>query len=391
MKKTIMFIVPTLCGGGAEKTVANLSKYLIKDYNIEIVLFKDTEMKYSYSGNLTILNNKKNSNLIKKVLFTIKSIFKLRKLKKEKNIDYAISFLTPADALNVFSKVRGTKTIISIRNTDSILMKNFLMKMITYISCKKCDHIISISNQVKDDLINNFDIKEDKITTIYNPSLKIEFGKTKMKLDDDFFENDICINVARLVDQKGQWHLIRAFSKVILTNPKAKLVILGQGPLDGYLENLVNEYNLNENILMLGFVDNPYDYIKKSKCFVFSSLYEGLGNAILESLVCSVPVISCDCISGPREILAPNTNYKNKVKDKIDYAEFGILVPVFDGVKRSAKEKLTMEEEIMADAIIEFFKKDKFIHYKAMAEKRSKDFDITEITKQWIEFLEKEE
>ena len=389
MKKNIMFIVPTLCGGGAEKTVANLSNYLIQDYNVDIVVFKDTETKYAYSGNLTILSNKKHNNIFKKVLFAIEAVFKLKKLKREKNIDYAISFLTQTDILNVFSKVNRTKTLISIRNTDSILMRKKLLKLITDISCKKCNHIISISNQVKDDLINNFHVNEDKITTIYNPSLKIEFGKNEMQLNDEFFENDVCINVARMVDQKGQWHLIRAFSKVVLANPKAKLIILGEGILEGYLRELINEYNLNENIIILGFVDNPYDYIKKSKCFIFSSLYEGLGNAILESLACSVPVISCDCISGPREILSPKSNYNDKVKDKIDYAEFGILVPTFDGVKRSAKENLTFEEEIMANAIINFFEENKFIHYKAMAEKRSKDFDIMEIVEQWRELLEK--
>ncbi len=384
-----MFIIPTLCGGGAEKTVANLSNYLIHDYNIEIVVFKDTETKYAYSGNLTILNNKRNTTFLKKVIFTIKAVFKLRKLKKDKNIDYAISFLTPADALNVFSKVHGVKTFISIRNTDSILMKNFLLKTITHISCKKCDHIISISNQVKDDLINNFHIKADKVTTIYNPSLKIEFGNSKMQLDDEFFKNDVCINVARLVDQKGQWHLIRAFSKVVKQNPKAKLIILGQGPLEEYLRNLINEYNLKENVIMLGFVDNPYDYIKKSKCFVFSSLYEGLGNAILEAMACSVPVISCDCISGPRELLSPTSDYKNKVKNKIDYAEFGILVPVFDGIKRSAREKLTFEEEIMADAIIKFFKENKFTYYQKQVMERSKEFEIEKIIEQWEKLLER--
>lgn len=387
MKKNLMFIIPTLCGGGAEKTVANLSNYFIEDFNIDIVTFKETEMKYSYSGNLTILSKKKNSNVIKKVIFTIRSIFQLRKLKKEKKIDYAISFVTPADALNVFSKVKGCKTIISIRNTDSILMKNKLLKFVTLISCKKCDHIVSISRQVKDDLINNFGISKNKITTIYNPALKIEFGKSPM--DNSLFQSDfIAMNIGRLVEQKGQWHLIRAFSEVVKVNSNAKLLILGEGPLRNYLQELIEHYQMKENVILVGFVNNPYDYLKKSDCFVFSSLYEGLGNSLLEALTCEMPIISSDCISGPREILAPHTNYKEKVKDRIDWAEYGVLVPTCNGKMMNYQEPLTKQELLLSQAILELMEhREKLKHYKNCSIKRREDFKIENIKMEWIDLL----
>ena len=388
MKKNIMFIIPTLCGGGAEKTVANLSNYLIDKYNIYIVVFKDTETKYSYSGNLIILNNNPSKNVFKKIIFTIKSIFKLKKLKKDLKIDYSISFLTPADSLNVFSKVKTCKNYISIRNTDSILMKNKIMRLLTKVSCKKCDHIISISKQVQDDIINNFGIKKGKITTIYNPSLSIEFGKSDNIFEESFYKkNKVIVNIGRLTEQKGQWHLIKAFSKVVEKVPNAKLLILGQGEMKERLEKLVKMYKMERHVFLVGFVNNPYDYLKKSKCFIFSSLFEGLGNSLLEAMSCEVPIISTDCISGPREILAPNTDYRKKVENKYVKEEYGILTPVF---KSSDDNVISKEELILSNAICEMITSEKLLcHYKEKSRERVKDFKIENIVMQWIETIER--
>lgn len=389
MKKNIIFILPELYGGGAEKTVGNLSKKLIEDYNIDIILFRDTPIKYAYSGNLIYLPKRKKNNFIAKLNFFIKSIIFLKKYKKEHKIDYSISFLTAADIINVFSKVKGTKNIISIRNTDSRLNnKNKLYKLCTYISTHKSDHIISISKQVKDDLIENFNVNEEKITTIYNPSLAIEFGNMKLKVNEKFWDNPVVINMGRLTYQKGQWHLIKAFSEVVKKNQNCKLLILGEGELKEKLEKLITILNLQDNVLLLGFVDNPYDYLRKANVFVFSSLYEGLGNSIIESLVCKVPVISTDCVAGPREILSPKSNFKEKVIDKIDYAEFGVLIPSFGKEEFNYNIKLTNEEKILAEAILKIVD-DKNLRNKYIekSKQRVNDFKIDTIASEWKKIL----
>ena len=386
MKKNILFIIPTLCGGGAEKTVANLSLYLKKDYNITIVNFIEEEEKYEYSGDLLFLSTKKEKNVFEKIAFFITSIFKLRKIKKERNIDYAISFLTGADMLNVLSKTKNSKTLISIRNTDSILNNNLKDKFKTKYSCKKCDHIIAISKQVKDDLIESFKIPGEKIAVIYNPSIRIEFGKSELQVPENFFKNNVIINVGRLSEQKGQYHLIKAFSLVVDSIPDAKLIILGKGPLEDLIHDTIDYYKLNDSVVLLGFVNNPYDYITRSKCFVFSSLFEGLGNALMEALSCNIAAISTDCVSGPREILAPDTDYKKKVTDKIEYAKYGVLVPVCNS--NNDFETITNEEKLMAKAIIDMLSDEKKIEkYKKAALQRSKDFDINNITNEWEELL----
>lgn len=390
MKKNIMFILPTLIGGGAEKTVANLSKYLIDKYNIFIVIMQDTEKKYSYMGNLIILQQNLPENKVLKLISYIKAIIKLKKIKKANNIFCSISFLVQADLINILSRI-NEKTIISIRNKDSALWKNKFIRKIIRFTLKKCDYVVSISKQVKDDIIENFKIKKEKIFTIYNPAIITEFGKSNKKFDKSlFFKNNTVINVGRLTEQKGQWHLIRAFTMVLKEIPNAHLIILGEGNLKQYLNELIINLNLSDSVKLLGFVDNPYDYLKNSDIFVFSSLYEGLGNSILEAMACELPIISTDCECGPREILAPNEDYKIKIKNNYELAEYGILVPVCETKMYDFNENLTKNEFILAKAIIKLLKDIKLRKkYKKSSLKRIKDFDIYNIVVQWINLIEK--
>lgn len=388
MKDNIMFVVPTLVGGGAEKTVANLSRYLSNEYNIFIVVLRDTEKKYSYNGNLIVLSKEQPQNIFLKCIYYLKQIRVLKKLKKEHNIKTTISFLVQADLINVLSKGKD-KTIISIRNKDSKLWKNRIIQKLIRYTLKKCDIVVSISKQVKDDIIDNFNIAENKIITIYNPCLISEFDTDTKEIDKNIFSvGKTFINMGRLTEQKGQWHLIRAFKRVVEKEEDAKLLILGEGPLEEYLQKMIISLNLENSIKLLGFVTNPYDYLRKSDVFIFPSLYEGLGNSILEAMACSLPVISSDCECGPREILSPSSDYRQKIKDKYELGEYGILIPVCDSIMYDANAILTKEEEILSDSMIDIITDNVLMQkYKQKSLDRINDFSIDIIKKEWENIL----
>ena len=388
MKEKVLFVVPSLCGGGAEKTIANLSLVLSKKYDLSIVVFNDTETKYSYAGELIALGKSKNKNKLEKVLFTLTAVSKIKKIKKERQIDYSISFLATADLINILSAYRHTKNIVSIRNTDSFNHKGNINYLFTKFACRKADHIVSISEQVKKDIVSRFKINKNKITTIYNPAIRTDFGNSKMMFDEEFFKNPVFVNIGRLTKQKGQWHLIKAFSSVVKQYSNAKLLILGEGKLKDELKALIKHYKLEKSVYLLGFVENPYDYLSKSRCFVFSSLYEGLGNSILEAMTCSIPIISTDCISGPREILAPNTDWEKKTTENVDYAKYGILVPGFKNVLDTNNYTIIPEEEKMAEAIKEVISNNELCkNYRKLSKKRSEDFNIDKIAAEWEEVM----
>src|SRR5690606_38991147 len=127
---------------------------------------------------------------------------------------------------------------------------------------------------------------------------------------------------------------------------KAKLIIMGEGPLRGKLvasaiqqglkvyqqgiDPLPNMTELSDyDVFLLGFKKNPFPYLTQSEVFILSSLYEGFPNVLVEAMQCGLPVISSDCFSGPREILNPSTDIPTPTKE-LTYAEYGILTKVAD-------------------------------------------------------------
>ena len=199
--------------------------------------------------------------------------------------------------------------------------------------------------------------------------------------------NNNILNVGRLSNCKGQWHLIRAFSEVIKIIPTAKLYILGVGPLKEYLNKLIIDYNLHSNIFLVGFVGNPKYYYDNCEIFAFSSLDEGLGNAVVEAIYCQVPIISTDYIAGARELLDPNL--KVDVVDEIVYGEYGVFTPCFDGNKYSYDDPLTKAELTMAQGIVDLLQDENVrLQYKKKLQERKKDFTVKKIVAEWISVIE---
>ncbi|MSU02125.1 glycosyltransferase [Tissierella pigra] len=388
--KNIAIIISSLKGGGAERVASNITINLSKEkYKVYLILFDSTSMEYSYGGELIDINIKANNNPISKVLNFIRRYFKIKEIKTQYKIDISISFLGGPNLLNILTKGKD-KVVVSVRGYTSRKSKGIYPKLGKYLIKKTyndADAIVGVSNLIKHDLVTNYNIEEKRVLTIYNPyDLKKIEMLSKEKIDDvyeNIYKEKVVITVGRLNHLKGHWHLIRAFKKINDSNKDIKLVILGEGELREYLQSLIDDLNLSNNVFLLGFKSNPYKYINKSSIFILPSLSEGFPNALAESMACGIPVISSDCKSGPREILAPETDI-NLQSMKIEYAQHGILVPVCDGNQYNHEEPLTKEEDIMADAILELLDdKELYERYTNEALKRVRDFEINTVIKEW--------
>ncbi len=181
------------------------------------------------------------------------------------------------------------------------------------------DGIITVSQGVADDLSKITGIGKEGIKVIYNPVITPElFNKAKEVVNHPWFlpgEAPVILGVGRLVAQKDFSTLIRAFAKVRQVKP-ARLMILGSGREAETLEALARELGIEEDVALVGFVDNPFAYMKRAKLFVLSSAWEGLPTVLIEALAVVISGVSTNCESGPTEIL-----------DNGKYAE---LVPVGD-------------------------------------------------------------
>lgn len=388
--KNIAIIITKLNGGGAERCASNLSIELSKKYDVKLIVFDATNMTYPYGGELIDLNIANSDGVWSKVTNVIKRVKKVREIKKKYKIDCAISLLDGPNIVNVLSSC-GEKTIVSVRNMLSHEPMSALRKKLVRFTSTHSDVTVSLSEMVKHDLIHYFGISKNKITTIYN-HCDAQLLKSLCK------DNPVGINtdpnrvnyvtMGRLNKQKGQWHLIRAFQKVVKEFPNAHLYIMGEGELEQQLKDLISELHLEKSITMTGYIKNPHGIYSQCEVFVFPSLFEGLGNVLLEALAFDMPIISSDCEAGPREILAPNTDLLTKATD-MELAEYGVLVPVCDGKHFNATEPLTKEEECLANAMIYLNNNQEVKNsYIVKAKERMKYFDKQFIMDEWVKVIE---
>ena len=413
-KKKIMFIINSLGSGGAERVVTNLCNGLV-DYE-RIVLIFENIIKHNLDAQIISINSPATQNLFKKLLNFPVRYLRIKKLKEEIKPDFVVSLLEPANIFNVLTKISNQKTILSFHSNYTATLQEdpFFGKGITKRILKifytlafktiynRADLMVAVSRDVAEDLIKNYGINREKIKVIYNsyPIDEIrELAEEPLEAYEQIFKHPVLITAGRLTKPKGQWYLLRIFKALKEKHKDLKLVILGEGELKEYLVGLSEHLGLKTfvwdrdklserfDVYFLGFQKNPFKFMARSKLFVFPSLWEGFGNVLVEAMACGVPVISSDCRSGPREILAPDTDF-NYQTQKPEFAEYGILMPVFEVKYKSAEEPLE-EREIMWVNTIDKLLEDEDLrkHYSEKAKHRAEDFRIEKIVEEWKEVI----
>jgi CDP-glycerol glycerophosphotransferase len=173
-----------------------------------------------------------------------------------------------------------------------------------------CDKLVCVcdeSNHVnREKLSGLIGIPKDKFTTsenVQDPERIVELSAEAIQAQDEhlFAGGPVFINMARLSVEKDHAKLIRAFSRVSDSHPSARLLILGVGPLEAALRELVRQLGLTDRVHLLGLRSNPYAYLRRSHCFVLSSNHEARCMSLMEALIVGMPCVATD-ISGNRDI-----------------------------------------------------------------------------------------
>jgi glycosyltransferase involved in cell wall biosynthesis len=190
----------------------------------------------------------------------------------------------------------------------------------------RADAIVAVSDGVAEDMCRVLGLARSAVTRIYNPVVNASLlAKASEKPAHPWFSVDrrlpVVLACGSLTQKKGFDYLIRAVAHLQRDMP-ARLVILGEGEQRAKLRELAEELHVQDKVAMPGFQDNPYGSMARADVFVLSSLWEGLGNVVIEAMACGAPVVSTDCPSGPAEIITHNVD--------------GILVPPADSNALSA-------------------------------------------------------
>ncbi len=171
----------------------------------------------------------------------------------------------------------------------------------------RCDGVIAVSEGVARDLVEAIGLPEGVVEAIYNPVVdEALLARSREAVDHPWLqagEPPLILGVGRLEQQKDFPTLLRAFAALQARRP-SRLVVLGEGRERAALEALAAELGIAERVALPGHVDNPFAWMRRADLFVLSSAWEGFGNVLAEALAVGTPVVSTDCPSGPREILA---------------------------------------------------------------------------------------
>lgn len=372
MKKKIIFLLPTLSKAGGERVASELSLNL-SNFEITIVLLKSA-ISFPYKGKLISLNISSYRNIFLKVYCLFLALNRFKKVIKTESPDYVISFSTPANFINVLSSKNPILRVESFMTSACKGFEGKIYKILIKVLYNRAEKIISVSKEISNDLINNFSVKKEKIKLIYNPidvkQIQNLIKEPLLPEHEKIFKSPVIISAGRLSLEKNYECLIRSFREVKNKVRDANLVILGEGQQEQNLRKLITDLNVCDNVYLLGWQKNPFKFLAKSKIFVLTSLWEGLPNAILEAMACGIPVISVDCKSGPREILAPDTGFKHQTKNA-EYAEYGVLTPVCDNA-------------ILSNAIVDALNNKELLNNLAIKSlKRAENFDVKNIIKEW--------
>lgn len=317
----MVFIVPTLNKGGAERVVSILANYFSSEFIVTIISLGSDAPQYEIKVNFIKLDLGSHKNPFMKTLNILLRVWNIRKIIKAKNPDTVISFMESANIPSIlatrFLDWSGS-LIVSVRNNPSKFKwyYRWAIKLLYRIPNSVVAPSLGISKNLEKEISNN-----QSIAFIPNP-IDIKFiqeqaeAHTKYSLE---LRKDYILAVGRLTYQKGFDRLLSIFSKV--NNANLNLVILGEGELRDDLSSLIKLYGLEGRVILPGLVDNPFPIYRNAVCLALTSRYEGWPNVINEAIATSCPVVSYNCQYGPSEILNNKNGFLIEEDNESDFID----------------------------------------------------------------------
>ena len=351
---SIIFILPDLETGGAERIVTTIANHLPRErFEPKILLLRKE------GGYLEFLKNDMEIIDIKtpRIRHSLKPI--LKEIRKRKP-DIVFSGFGEVNAylalfLKLFPKIKF------IARETNVVSKHVTRKEIRffYKFYNNYDKIICQSDDMQNDLIENFKIKKDKLIKINNP-VDFDFINEKLATSEkpESFKDDFknVIAIGNLSSRKGFDNLLKVFNH--LKNEKILLHILGDGRDRELLHQMKKDLEL-ENVIFHGQQKNPYQFFKFADLFILSSRYEGFPNVLLEAGACGIYSLANNCPGGINEIIQPGINGEiSTIENHEEFARNILLILKDNHDSAAIKNSISyrFSKEIILDKYENIFK-----------------------------------
>ena len=351
--------------GGEERVLLSVLKNLVElNYDVDLLITWNHGENNLFENEIPekvnykfLFDNYNGKNKLIKEIYRIRAkatyLKKVEKIIKEKKYDIVIDYSSNLLKYNnldikvpVFAWIHFSLTFGEKLSTDKI--EKYKRQY------KKYDKILAICDTMRDEFVEILGMEKNKVELVYNP-IDLEAIRKKAETIDKKYKNylkqDYFLQVSRLTEQKQPEHLVDIYYKLKQQGIKEKLYFIGNGEKIELIKQKIREYNLKNDVVLLGQIENPYPFFKNAKLFVHTAKYEGLPTVLLESLTLGTPVVAYDCPTGPKDILGQNS-------------EYGELIPLND--KDTFVEKI---HELMN-------KNEKYENYRKLSLVRANDFSM---------------
>lgn len=328
MKVKVLFFIPGNAGG-AERMALTVLK-ILRDYDFEVEIALVCN-QIGTIGNFLPDNVVCHHIKIRNIWdFTALKIAMLIRKVCPDVVYGPMCYLNPHIILGAKLSMKSPRIVVRNDNSISYFGK-FEQRLMKY-TYKYVDKVIAQQNEMKEDIHQNLNIDNSIIIVLQNPVDK-KLIDEKIKEENPFSEKDFTtkyVQVSRVSDDKGLDVLLKAFKIVHSENPQTSLHIVGAySENDSYymgLQQYIQSNKLNECVKFVGFVNNPYKWIKNSNCLVLASRREGLPNVLIEAMYIGIPVVATKCIpiidrivrNGENGLLVPTDDVKGLARAMLD-------------------------------------------------------------------------
>lgn len=370
MKKKLLFLIPNLKHGGAEKVLVNLVNNLDQEkYDITVQTLFDEGvhrdalkphvrylpgLKKSFRGNVTLAK-------------CFPAAFLWKNLVKE-HYDIAVSYLEGSCSRILGGCTDPDTKKIAWLHTEQKTAKEASLGFRDSSEAERVfngmDRIVAVSRQISESFQKSLSIHAP-VAVLYNTNETEQIVQlAEQEPECDLFCRDskiaVC-SVGRLIPVKGFDRLLNVHKRLLDEGYPHHIYILGIGEEQGALEKQMRELGVGDSVTLLGFHKNPYQYVSRCDLYVCSSHREGFSTAVTESLIVGTPVVSTNC-SGAKELLGEHNEYGIVV----DNSEEGI----YEGMK-----------QMLSDPAL-------LAHYKEKAKERGTFFSRTQTVRAVEEMLD---
>jgi glycosyltransferase involved in cell wall biosynthesis len=339
----LAIFVPSLCGGGAERVMAILANgFASRGYSVDL-LVAQREGPYlsSLSPDVRIVDFQREG-----VLACLPALVRYLRRERPRALLAALSHTNVVSL--IANRLAGSPTRIVISERSSFAakiprnrtMRFKAMHLLMRLTYRWASAVVVVAQALGDELRERFGLTGSVIHFVPNPVVNADMlALARQPLDERFFPagQAAILGAGRLTAQKDFETLIRAFA-LLRSRRDARLVILGEGPDRGKLESLVEQLGLRQHVVLPGFHENPFAFMRAADLFVLSSRYEGMPGVMVQAMACGTPVVSTDCPTGPAELL--------------EGGRWGRLVPMGDPVALAEAMERTLAEEVHPDVAL---------------------------------------